>query len=179
MKKIMIALAAVALATGVQAAAMDWKVNTGTASTYAGLSIYMCTVGSGFESVADIEAKLMGTEGNTGSVVKNGSMNAWYGDGQTIKGLDDGLEGNQSVYAVIVSADGKGYWSIAGSGEVYTTATTPATANIDASTALAGDYTPFKTEPPPGPTPGGIPEPTSGLLLVLGGAILALRRRRA
>lgn len=30
----------------------------------------------------------------------------------------------------------------------------------------------------PGPTPGGVPEPTSGLLLVLGGAALALRRRR-
>ena len=32
---------------------------------------------------------------------------------------------------------------------------------------------------PPVPGPGGIPEPTSGLLLLVGGAMLALRRRRA
>jgi len=31
---------------------------------------------------------------------------------------------------------------------------------------------------PPVPGPGGIPEPTSGLLLLVGGAMLALRRKR-
>ena len=31
---------------------------------------------------------------------------------------------------------------------------------------------------PPTPGPGGIPEPTSGLLLLVGGAMLALRRKQ-
>ena len=180
MKKIMIALAAVALAAGVQAASMDWKVTTGSAD-YNGLTVYMCTVGSGFESVADIQAAVLGEAGNSASFAKKGStMSPWYGANDTAANISDSMEAvGATVYAVIVSADGLGYYSVAGSGEVYTTATTPATATIDTSTALAGDYTPFKTEPPPGPTPGGIPEPTSGLLLVLGGAMLALRRRRA
>ena len=50
---------------------------------------------------------------------------------------------------------------------------------IDATTYGAGDWT---ATPQPGPTPPGptpIPEPTSGLLMLLGMAGLALRRKQA
>ena len=51
-----------------------------------------------------------------------------------------------------------------------------AAADTSGTYAGAGWYAAAAT-PTPGPTPG-VPEPTSGLLLVVGGAMLALRRRR-
>lgn len=180
MKKMIIAVAAVAMAACTQAASLDWKVTTGS-DTYNGLTLYICSSGSDFESVDDIIAAKLGTGGYTATTAKKGSsMAPWYGANGTVVGIPDSAEAiGATVYAVIVSSDGLGYYSVAGSGDIYTTATTPATATINAATALAGDYTPFATTPPTPPGPSDVPEPTSGLLLVLGGAMLALRRRRA
>ena len=91
-----------------------------------------------------------------------------------VTGLSTDLAGQmQDFYYVIVSADGKGYWTQVASGEVYTTATEPVSAVADVTSLLSGDYTAWST----GPTP--VPEPTSGLLIVLGMAGLMLRRRHA
>ena len=73
----------------------------------------------------------------------------------------------------MVSSDGKGYWTMAGTGEIYTTSTEPTMGSLDMTSKLATAYTPWKGGS------GDIPEPTSGLLLLVGGAMLALRRRRA
>ena len=49
---------------------------------------------------------------------------------------------------------------------------------VDATDISGTMWSEAKTSSPTPPTPG-VPEPTSGLLLVVGGAMLALRRRRA
>ena len=74
----------------------------------------------------------------------------------------------------------------------YSAATVSATFNGTVTTAIGGDTDLFASDTVPatwtvsGITPVGggsggsdVPEPTSGLLLALGGAMLALRRRRA
>lgn len=178
MKKLMITLAAVAMAVATQAASINWQVTTGAADTYLGTMIYLCSAGSDFESSADVMAALVGTTGNSGEVAKKGSSMSgyWYGTSGTAAGLDDSLvKKGATVYAVILSDDGKGYWSVAGTGDIYTTDTTPTKAIIDVSSKLAGAYTPWAGGPGPDPTP----EPTTGLLMLVGLAGLALKRKVA
>ena len=183
MKKLMVALGAVAMAACAQAASINWKVSiaslTSADSSYLDYNIYLCEsiAADGFTSEADIANYLYGTDGNSGTSVKIGTRSPFvYGTKQaTAGGISTDDVGMQTVYAVIVSKDGKGYWVSETQGEVYTTATEPALADFDAKELIATAYTPWAGAPGPGP----VPEPTSGMLLLLGVAGLALRRRRA
>ena len=173
MKKLIVVAAVACTAMFANAASLDWKVVTGAGST--GLNIYICASIAEFESASDISNYLLGSDGNTAAAKSNGrGAAAWLGNAGTVGGIDDSQEGSgKSFYAVVVSSDGKGYWTMAGTGEIYTTSTEPTVGSLDMTSKLATAYTPWK---------GGstdVPEPTSGLLLVLGGAMLALRRRRA
>lgn len=103
----------------------------------------------------------------------------------TVKGADQQyfslilVDGNASDLASYVG-EGKNAYIVSGQGEQYK-------AGVTAEGAVYGtDFTQWDDIEMAGwtslggssPTPG-IPEPTSGLLLVVGGAMLALRRRRA
>ena len=157
---------------------MKWSVEVASLSkvdaSYEGYNVYLCKTlaKDGFKSEADIANYLYGTGNNSGATVKTGSRSPYsYKANNTAVGISDDDQGMQTVYAVIVSKDGKGYWTVEGSGEVYTTATSPVTAAIDAKTAITGAYTAWAGADP-------TPEPTSGLLLLLGVAGLALRRKQ-
>ena len=175
MKKLMVALAAVALATVTQAASIDWTVTvaSGLSSTdpaYAGYTVYLCEsiAADGFKSEADIADYLYGTTDNSGVTAKKGSRSPYkYQAGATAGGISDADVGMQTVYVVIVSKDGKGYWTMSTEGEVYTTAEKPVEAAFSAETLITTPYTAW-----------AVPEPTSGLLLLLGVAGLALRRKQ-
>ena len=175
----MIAAAVVALAAVSQAASISWKVTMpGKGPTYKDYKVYICETlaDGGFKSEAEISSYLLGDDGNTASVVNN------RGDGSAmsaVTGLDNAKSGQmQDFYAVIVAADGSGYWTTSGSAEIYTTGTTHTDYNQNITDVLAGAKTEWSTGPvPPGPEP--VPEPTSAMLLLLGVAGLALRRKQA
>ena len=175
MKKIVIAAAIAFAAVCSHAASMSWNV-PGT-TDQVGLNVYIVSMiaENGFKDAADISNYLLGTEGNTGTFNAGRKIAA----SGTVGGLDGSKSGQmQDFYYVIVNSDETGYWAAKSSAEIYTTATTHVDSELAAGTIMAGTATPFGgTVTPPGPTPD-VPEPTSGLLLVLGGAALALRRKQ-
>ena len=172
MKKLMVALAAVAMAAGVQAASFDWKCSATSADV--GSTVYILlgsTAKAEWSSVAEIATASISSD----SITKYGSSRATY------YAIEEGVSGittADSVYAVVVSADGTKYGvgAPASAAEyVY-----DPTAQQGSPGLMAIGYVTPTTEFAPGPIPPPIiPEPTSGLLLLLGVAGLALRRRRA
>lgn len=173
MKKLVVITAVALAAICSQAASVHWNV-TGTASDV-GLTVYVVSALSEFTSVADVQAAALGSSGNSGKFVSGRNVAA----SGTVGGLDDSKSGQtQDFYYVIVSNDGNGYWASGKtSAEIYTTATTHTDSNVAASTFKTGDYTAWSTGGGGGGS-GGVPEPTSGLLLLVGAGMLALRRKQ-
>ena len=178
MKKLMIAAAVVALAAVSQAASISWSIKTeaGQGATYNNYRVYICETlaADGFKSEAEISGYLLGTAGNTGTLVNNRGQAQSTG---AVLGLDNAKSGQtQAFNVVIVAADGSGYWTTPGSAQIYTTETTHDDySNLSINTLLAGTKTDWST----GPGPEPVPEPTSAMLLLLGVAGLALRRKQA
>ncbi len=76
-----------------------------------------------------------------------------------------------TVYEVLISSDGQNLaWG-------STTMNLAASAGLN-QTKTIGDFTYVAASTPTPPGPGPVPEPTSGLLLLVGGAMLALRRKQ-
>ena len=173
MKKLIVALAAVVMATAVQAAMVDWKCSA-TAGDI-GDKVYL-VLGTAAQLTWADEAEIQRASFSSGAIEQHGS-----GGRATYNASAEGVSGitaADSVYAVIVSADGKlyGVGTPAAAAEfVYD----PSAQQSSPGSMPIGFTTPT-TEFAPGPIPPPIiPEPTSGLLLLLGVAGLALRRRRA
>lgn len=170
MKKILIVFCAFMLAVGVQAASVDWKV-TGTANE-ANYTIYLIvgeTTTTTWASVSDIAAAAVGT----GTIVK-GNRN-YVSNGTA---TDTTLTKNSKFYYVIVSADKLSY-AVSdiydGSSFVYDTSAEPPEVAPSVAPVFAANsvsYTAFSGG-------GDVPEPTSAMLLLLGMAGLALRRKVA
>ena len=198
MKKLMIALAAVACAAGVQAASVSWQSHTGSAATYlvdatdkttkltgvpdggsivliklvaADLASFTAGTWSGAKDAYTVlDTASVGSGKGSGKVT--GTYSFDYGskvinDGDYLAAVlktsdgaftqltytDDSKVANYMTVAGMATAEGKGeqaLWS----------------QNFDYATA--GNF-----------TAAAVPEPTSGLLLLLGVAGMALRRRRA
>ena len=174
MKKLMV-IAALAL-TGVmaRAAQVDWYIysgalpDSGTAyvfadgGTAASMAAYL--ISGEYTSDADFKAAIASYTGV--------AVDGQYADGTTL-GVGDYMsalvlnsteEGSTVFYASNISTDGYTY-------------TPPESADLLGIESFATGTVTFKDDP--GPVPPPIPEPTSGLLLLLGVAGLALKRRRA
>jgi len=188
MKKLMIMLAAVAMAAGVQAASMNWSSSAnllnpdGSAADGSGyITMYMFSIDSATYTdltkggEAGVAAAVWGAYGSklataTGSYVDDGM-------GQ-IMVADPGSFGvGQTAYAAVIFAydAGEGVTHYIANAAQYTYA-----ADIDATvgeldTFIGGDAGSMSTAT--GWT--AVPEPTSGLLMLVGLAGLALRRRRS
>ena len=181
MKKLMIALVAVAVATVTQAASVNWggAIAHGDADTAmsAGSTAWLLWSGEAFSGVATTLDTTAGTADNGGTIVStygitSDDIDAYsFSSSYTVTGA--GVDG---YYAILV-ADGsdltKASYMDMGqvTGTTAMSATTELTFNPDWDT---NDYL----------SQGGyntavVPEPTSGLLMLLGMAGLALRRRRA
>ena len=193
MKKIIFALAAVALAVGVQGAAVVWKMGSSikapnpdgsfsAANAGAGtLSLYVWLVDQATYDAATADSILAGYSGQLGTAT--GSVTGKSGPaGATARtdGLDFSTTADTPYYALVLTQ----YTS--GETEMFIANKATAminTAGTDASVLnlaknWGGTGGPAITAWVKAGGGGDIPEPTSGLLLLVGGAMLALRRRQ-
>lgn len=171
MKKIIIAVAAVAMAIVANASAVDWKLTTG--STYASHNVYSLANVTAAVAQTALESKtasnwtaLLGS--TTPAVASTG--NRGYASS-----FNEGVAANDTLLFVILDGDiaaGTKYYVLnpatIPAANLYEPPATGTQLQLSAATlgvAAQGTL--------------AVPEPTSGLLIVLGMAGLALRRRRA
>ena len=178
MKKLMIMLAAVCMAVAASATTFSWGISGGgalDAETYAGGTAYLFyATGSSLAhpDTSSFATKTSFTQADitstgaalfeTGTVGADGTFYTTLADNLTSIG---GSTGAKKFYMAVISDDGK---SLA-----LVTSTTTARI-MAATTAQAAGWTTSKFA-----HYTAVPEPTSGLLMLVGLAGLALRRRRA
>ena len=172
MKKLILMATVAASAMFASAASFDWKVQTG--ADYAGMSVYAIS-GS---TAASILAACQSTDSAKWTDAFSGFTAYTVGTGSraAASGSSNDIAANANLVFVIVDgtvADGSKYWVVNDysipAANVYELPAIGTRATIDLSsqgTAGSGTFT-------------AVPEPTSGLLMLLGVAGLALRRRRA
>ena len=164
MKKIMLAAAIICVAAVSQGAAVKWQATA--TSAYNGQTMYLLTsIASTYDSVDAFKAAAV----DSAVVVKTGPT--YKISLRTAE--DDAITASANFYLAVLSADEKTvtYLDVTSSMQpnVYTPPdSAPGTFSVAFAT-VAGSST----------TAAVVPEPTSGLLMLVGLAGLALRRRRA
>ena len=168
MKKIMIALIALGMGIAANAASVNWSITTAKANV--GYDVYITTTAS-IASMDDISNNLLGNEGNTGVTALPTATSRNAGASGAIQGLD--AETSYEFYYVFVN-ENKQFW-VSDKQTVTTGAETAAaaTASLSATNSNA-----LLNSSASGTLSENVPEPTSGLLLLLGVAGLALRRKQ-
>ena len=173
MKKIMIMAVAVCAAMFANAAQVSWKLQTGAG--YENMTVYAVTDSTATTVLAALQSK---TESDW-SAALNGAATATVSGNNNRAGAtgeSGGVVASDNLVFVIVNgaiADGSQYWVVNDysitAANVFEPPATGTLATINMATqGLAGQGT-FTA----------VPEPTSGLLMLVGLAGLALRRRRA
>ena len=187
MKKLLIAVAIVCAAAIGQAASVNWDVdwvytdNGTTIDTFdTGSSVNYWIVNMG--NATDTSGLSIDKDGNlvnnaAYAVVDSGSYSVMG------NGTAEGTIANGNYLAMVIYDAANGFYGVSDANAVSGIVESPPTAG-----ALAGsfsndggsnpDSTPYMVANTPIPT-SPVPEPTSGLLMLLGVAGLALRRRRA
>ena len=183
MKKLMIALAAVALAAGVQAASVSWTATNvyagNTTDKVSGVAYFLTTSmastdsWASLKSAAEFTAALEGKYSWTPSTAGTYSVSAANAVANATLGLAD--ETTYTAYLLVFDTA-----TITDESKYYITNTKDFATYTGTSNASVA----FGTQKNASQAAGGwqtvaVPEPTSGLLMLLGMAGLALRRRRA
>ncbi len=169
MKKLFVFFALALACVGANAASVDWQIS-GNAANVGNKVFLVGALSDAWTSVADIatDSAAFGTKGTSGTIEKHGRV--YYANGTLISDSVTKMSGD--VYVIIVSGDdaksytyNKADWK----GFAYEgVETPPGKYNANAADLISG-----------GTTVEFVPEPTSGLLMLVGLAGLALRRRRA
>ena len=179
MRKVILFVASVMAVTAIHAAAVGWNV-AGAGKSYAGNAYMVFVVGQKGADLATITALLDAGSNVDAYVFGNGVLNQ-SGVG-SVTGTASGKTldvGTYTAFMVLFDSaaptSGDNYLLISGvptlTKEVgaTTAAITFATGSIANLVANASNWKSYGT---------GVPEPTSGLLLLVGGAMLALRRKQ-
>jgi len=193
MKKMMIMLVAVATTFAASAAIVDWKYKVtgdagGSATEFTGYTAYLVDAAYYDGLGGTVTADAITGAGNylqsagltqTGSSGKGASKKYVFTTPEKAYS-DDGLTSGTTYnyYLVLVDAAGEKYFA-----QAYNYTARDATGTYDADSitlpvagsAVTSGMTAFST----GGGTDPIPEPTSGLLLLVGAGILGLRRKRA
>ena len=179
MKKIMIALAAVAIAAVSQAATVRWTMSQVQASDGSGAaSGYLAMVFDATTAQSDVIAAVMAKDATTLATLANNWSQTTTSNASGL--LSSAGNGNYaasdafSVYLVLFDAG-----SVADASNYFVSETKNGSINAAGSNATLafGTFASQVTATGAGWT--AVPEPTSGLLMLFGMAGLALRRRRA
>ena len=185
MKKLIVVMAAVAMACASQAATIKWGTGTvkvpGTTTnmTKSNISLYFWT-----ENVSDpwtSKATASG-EGDAVTYAISGGTGATATYKSGVATITGGTydKGDTAYAAVILTYDANSDGKI-GVGDYYMTGTGSYTleSDMNATPGLSmGSWTQIASTTPTPPGPGPVPEPTSGLLLLVGAGMLALRRKQ-
>ena len=178
MKKLIVALGAVAMAVVANAAALNWQtwayINDGSADTdwIDGGQAYLVMVTDAASFAVADDLSVTG-----GSIVDSAAFASGTVDG-VWQDTDSLVAGNVYKFAIITTSDGTGI-------TVPTTGTYSVDDNSGALYSMTWDSATGASIFPPDTYVGAsmstavAPEPTSGLLLLLGMAGLALKRKRA
>ena len=183
MKKLMIAAAIVCAAALSQAATVNWGVsgvkNVSGAAPTAGWSVmaFYTDVGSGSDAiVAAINGKTAASLAfDSGTITVSMSKGKIAAHDVNVAGITDTSKSYDFYYVIFNGAD-------ATTATKYAMVSDPSKtfSGMDSKYKTTGDFSSLPTwkdigiDPPP-----PVPEPTSGLLLLLGVAGLALKRKRA
>ena len=179
MKKLLVMLAIVAAAVGVHAASFDWggaiAAEDGNATANAGTVAYLLYSDSAFGSITEFNTSTQTTDGG-GTVVQTHTVSssevASYVFTETYNNDWDKMNG----YYAMVLVDGTKMYYNTFSVNDFVSATTP---KQDYQINPDWGGTDWIGNPAKSGTVTGVPEPTSGLLMLVGLGALALRRRKA
>ena len=169
MKKLIAIIALAACASMANAACVSWKI-TGTAADN-GASVYIILGATAATTFADVDAVKTAAVGGA----SQGTVAKKSGKYQVAGTLNDAAftTTNNKFYYVLVSSDEKSFYispvQTAEAANIYNEGETAGTA---LSATLASSYSDFTGGSP-------VPEPTSGMMLILGVAALALKRKQA
>ena len=194
MKKLMIACAVVAMAAVTQAASINWtisnvftpsdsssKADTGTMSAWLFVTANSTDVTTGIPitTLAAVQSVL-----DSGDLTGLSSLSAAHGSNTSAgmftgaTGLEGFSSGSLTAFAVVVDstdlASAENYFLVSSGAEKTATFT-----SATGMKQLAWGSQASITQAAGGWTSTSVPEPTSGLLMLLGMAGLALRRKRA
>ena len=180
MKKLFVIAAAAGLSFAVSASTVTWGAqNADTIDTtkFTSGTFYLMYASTAFDS-----SKLSGESFSASTLAAAGldtqldtfeySSSSYKKKNTGLTPTATGVSGNNlTVYEVLISGDGKNIaWGA-------TTANIVAAAGLNQTKTLNSfTYVAASTPTPPGPGP--VPEPTSGLLLLVGAGMLALRRKQ-
>lgn len=191
MKKLMIMLAAVAMAVGANAAAVSWEANKGylyesgtTVKITSGDAYLMFVTASYTQS--DLVNAFNAAGGDSVATIAAMTASGAMATGAGTIGANARIAGASSTYAM--TGDMNAYFVVFNGDNMYISGTKAAAYDIVTDkTSIAFDAMSTSSkaaalDATKGYTGAGwyaVPEPTSGLLMLVGLAGLALRRRRA